>query len=159
MKKIALAMMMFAGVLTSCSTDDLTFANEDVNNANPTIVPFSDPNGASCVEVAALGGTATLSDPTSQQVTFEWNNEVEYDADKTYVSYIELAEDTDCPNPVWASAPVASTHDIDVFNTTSLVIPGVSAKCFQWRIVINGYEGSVLSCSTVSEWKSVSYVQ
>lgn len=152
-------MMMFAGLLASCSTDDLTMTNENNNGVNPTVVPFSDPSLGTCADANALGGAATLSSYTGPQVTFNWNNVVEYDADKTYVSYIEIQEDASCPAPAGAAA-VGGTYPIDVFNTSSLVLPnGVSAKCFNWRIVVNGYTGSDLACTVSTEWKPATYVQ
>ena len=144
MKKIALTMMMVAGLLISCSTDDQTVINEN-GAGQQSIQNFGD-----CTDAVTLGGSAVLSGHTGLQVTFNWNNSVAYSADKTYVSYIEFAEDTTCPAPAGA-APVAATYAIDVFNTSSLTIPGgVSAKCFYWRIVINGYTGSVVDCNTVT---------
>ena len=157
------------GLLSGCSNDDLAIVNEsnvgfsnessggvlNQNNAEP----MSNPASAVCADVNELGGSATLSSTTGPQILFTWNSDIDHDPNKTYVSYIELAEDAACPNPVWATTPVASTYPIDVFNTSSMVAPGVVAKCFQWRIVVNGYSGSTLECTTTTEWKGASYVQ
>jgi hypothetical protein len=160
MKKITLALMMFAGLMVGCSTDDETLFNEE--NVVPTetnVGILSDPPLEGCADTNAIGGNATLSSYTGMQITFNWNNIVEYDVDKTYVSYIEIVEDAACPAPAGAAA-VASTYPIDVFNTSSLVLPaGVSAKCFNWRIVVNGYTGSDLTCTVTTEWKPATYVQ
>lgn len=153
MKKIALTMMVFAGLLVGCSSDDQTVFSE--NNVGLQSIQ----NSGICTDAALLGGSAILSGYTGLQITFNWNNSVPYSADKTYVSYIEIAEDTTCPAPAGA-APAAATYPIDVFNTSSFTIPaGVSAKCFYWRIVINGYTGSVLDCNTATEWMNATYVQ
>lgn len=159
MKRFTLAMMMFAGLLSSCSTDDQAVYNEDNVGLNENVAVQSVQTLANCTEASALGGSATLSCYTGPQITFNWNNSVDYAADKTYVSYIELVEDAACPAPVYGT-PVAATYPIDVFNTSSLVVPsGVSAKCFKWRIVINGYVDTVLSCTTTTEWMDATYVQ
>lgn len=160
MKRFTLAMMMFAGLLTSCSTDDLTVVNEENVEINESPVgTLSDPPSGLCTEANLLGGSAVLSSYTGMQIEFNWNNVVDYDTDKTYISYIELAEDAACPAPAGAAA-VASTYPIDVFNTSSLVLPaGVSAKCFNWRIVVNGYTGDTLDCTTATEWKPATYIQ
>ena len=152
--------MMVAGLFTSCTTDDLNLTNENNSDVNPvTVVPFSDPVLETCTDPAAIGGTATLSSYTGPQITFTWNNAVEYDATNTYVAYIEIAEDAACPAPAGAT-PVAATYPIDVFNTSSFVLPtGVSAKCFNWRIVINAYQGEEPECTVTTDWKPATYVQ
>lgn len=154
MKKIALTIMIFAGVFTSCSTDDLT-----INEQESVSVPFSDPVAAPCTDATAIGGQATLSSYTGPQITFTWNNNVEHNTALTYVSYIEIAEDISCPVPAGAPA-VAGNHPIDVFNTSTFVLPqGVSSKCFNWRIVINASNGSQPVCTTVTPWKAATYIQ
>jgi hypothetical protein len=156
MKNIALTVMVFAGVLTGCSNDDQTVFNENGNENDFGVQ--STQTLEICADADALGGSATLSSYTGPQITFNWNNEVTYSADMTYVSYIEIAEDPTCPAPAGAAA-VPATYPIDVFNTSSLMIAGVSSKCFYWRIVINGYVNSVLECNTTTEWKDATYVQ
>ena len=168
MKRFTLTMMMFAGLLTACSTDDqMVLVNEEnvgLNDSNVgsddnNIGILSNPPAEMCADAPALGGTATLSSYTGPQITFNWNNAVEYDTDKTYVSHIEISEDPACPAPAGA-IPVPAAYPIDVFNTSSLVVPaGVSAKCFYWRIVINGYTGPVVDCTTTTDWKPATYVQ
>lgn len=158
MKQFAFTLIMIAGFLTGCSTDDLTAVNPNSNDINPTLVTMSDPSG-NCIDAGALGGSAVLSSYTGQQITFNWNNAVDFLTNGTYVSHIEIIEDAACPAPVYGS-PVAATYSIDVVNSSSLVVPaGVSAKCFKWRIVINGYVDGTLNCTTITEWKDATYVQ
>lgn len=154
MKKITLMTMMFVGLLMSCSVDDAL----EVNGRDGNVTAFSNQDSGNCVDGGALGGSATLSSYTGPEIMFNWNNNVAYAADKTYVSYIELKNDAGCPEPAGAT-PVEASYPIDVFNSSSLVIPGVSAKCFYWRIVVNVYSGSVLECTTATEWMGATYVQ
>lgn len=152
MKKIALTMAMFAGLLASCSIDEPAVLDENYVEVQ------SIQSLQSCTEAAALEGTAVLSSYNGPQVTFNWNNSIASSAGINYVSYIEIAEDPSCPPPAGA-VPVAASYPIDVFNTSSIVIPGVSSKCFYWRIVINGYVDSVLSCTASTDWMDATYVQ
>lgn len=156
MKKIALTMMMFAGLLTSCSVDDESVFNES-NVGNENIATYSTEDAGNCITASDFDGTAMLSSYTGPEIVFNWNNAVAHAADKTYVSYIEIINDATCPAPAGA-VPVEAIYPIDVFNTSSLEIAGVSAKCFYWRIVINTYSGSVLDCTAQTEWKGATYV-
>jgi len=151
-------MAMCAGLLFSCSNDDQTVFNEENVEVLSVQSVQSVQTLEECTVASALAGTATLSSYANSQITFQWNSPVDYSTNKTYASYIEIAEDPNCPNPVWAPA-VAGTYPIDVLNTSSLVVPGVKAKCIQWRIVINGYVNSALDCTTTSEWMGATYVQ
>ena len=108
MKKISFTMMVFVGLLASCSADDQTVFNENVNENDFGVQ--STQTLDICANTDALGGSATLSSYTGPQITFNWNNDVTYAAGMTYVSYIEVAEDPTCPAPAGAAAVPASVQ-------------------------------------------------
>ena len=151
-------MVMITVLMSGCSTDDAVNF-ESMNTVESAAASLTENEELpACADAAALGGSATLSSYTGWQVVFEWNNDVAHAPDKNYSSYIEIKADAYCPPPAGA-APVAATYPIDVFNTSSKSIASVSAKCFYWRIVVNGYTGSNLDCTSATAWMPATYIQ
>jgi hypothetical protein len=159
MKRITVMLMMFSGLFISCTADDQLLMNEsNVVPAPETQAAQAMQDEAGCFDSTALNGTAILSSYDGLQIAFNWNNNIEHSTDMTYVSYLEITEDANCPTRR-NHTPVARSLPIDVFNTSSLVLPeGLSAKCFYWRIVVNVYADSELECTSATNWMGATYV-